>query len=188
MRMNVKWRCLSCYKDPNYIFHQKLFRSDNFEYHIGGNYLLGEGMDVEEYRHFDEERINEIYKVIPYLPPSRQTIVTLFFKYGLSYKRIANRFLMSNQTVGVEIQKGLEQIRTFLQQKKKKVSPGKSFSDTSQHSECMPPEMWHIFKCRYEMKMGFEQIATKMNLEIFYVQQQYIEAHQRIRQLKTRRA
>jgi DNA-directed RNA polymerase specialized sigma subunit len=47
----------------------------------------------------------------------------------------------------------------------------------------MDPEMQHIFKMRYEQKHSFASIAERMKVTQGYVQQQYVIAHRRLREL-----
>jgi hypothetical protein len=49
--------------------------------------------------------------------------------------------------------------------------------------EILDGELLQVFRLRYEMKLGFDVIAAKMNLPQAYVQQQYVAAHIRIQQM-----
>lgn len=194
MRLTVSWKCLACYRSRRFLFQRRLVRGDDLEYCIGPSVYERMERD-EETAHFDEERVEQVFKVIPYLPPRRQTVFILHFRYGLSYKRIARRFATSHQSVHVEVEKGLEQLKTMLRLKKQAAvvnaipEPEERESEgvPNRYVEVMPPEMWRIFRYRYEHKMGFDQIARKMNLTVPYIQQQYLEAHRRLRTLKTTR-
>ncbi len=94
---------------------------------------------------------------------------------------------MSNTAVHQEIKKGLEQLKKIILLRKKITTATTNNNiNKPDYSDIMPPEMWHIFKYRYEQKMGFEKIAEKMNLEPVYIRQQYIEAHKKLNTLKKR--
>lgn len=185
MRLNVSWRCLSCYRDPQYRFHSRLVKADNLDHVIGAFHSAHRA--EQEPTCFNEERENEICNLIPYLSPQRQTIIALYFKYGLSHKRIASRFSMSTMAVHIEMRKGLAQLKKIiLSRKKMAASASPKQNNMAGLSDMMPQEMWMIFKYRYENKMGFESIAEKMNLELPYIRQKYVEAHKRWQQLKKR--
>lgn len=131
----------------------------------------------------DEEKVQAIYKVIPYLPASQQTILTLYFEYGLSYKQIAKRFGASNQAISQELHKGLEHLKTVIHAKKKLDTPAKPTESRMPYEEILDGELLQLFRLRYEMKLSFDAIASKMNLPQAYVQQQYVTAHIRLQQL-----
>lgn len=130
-----------------------------------------------------EEMLQTIYQVLPYLPPNRQTILTLYFKYGFRYKQIAKRFSTSNQSVSLELQKGLEHLKKIIHSKKKLDNPVNAIRNPLPYEEILDGELLQLFRLRYEMKFSFEAIAARMNLSQAYVQQQYITAHARIQQM-----
>jgi len=51
------------------------------------------------------------------------------------------------------------------------------------YNEILDGELLQVFRLRYEMKLGFDVTATKMNLPQAYVQQQYVAAHIKIQQM-----
>lgn len=182
IRLNLTWQCYAYLRNPGRKLYdpipQYLELADN-----GHSFAL---LDELSEAQFDESRLQLIEAAIPYLPPDRQTIITLYFKYGIGYKKIARRFAMSNTAVHNEIKKGLEQLKKIIH-RKKNTTTAPAITGRPQSPGCadkMPPEMWHIFKYRYEHKMGFEAIAEKMNLDLLYIRQQYIEAHKILNTLK----
>jgi DNA-directed RNA polymerase specialized sigma24 family protein len=112
--------------------------------------------------------------------------MTLYFRYGYSYKRIARRFGTSNHAISVEVQKSLESLKKIVHAQKnltvKTTAPTKNTRLVN--IENMKAEMQHIFKLRYEQKHSFAAIAERMNVPQGYVQQQYVIAHRRLRQLQ----
>lgn len=199
-RLNVTWKCYAWYRDPVNRFH---YRRTCYSADI---------TSVEEEQHstfydplqppahyFDEERLHNILKVMPYLPPRRHTIMQLYFKHGISYKQIAKRFGTSVQGISVEVQQSLAFLKQLIHAQKRCKQPGMlppkhskqqqpglplPWRGTEGEVASMPPEMETIFRYRYENKMSFERISYKMNLSVPYVQQQYIEAHKKLRQLQ----
>ena len=184
MRLNVIWGCKGWLKQPgNAFYRQQMYHTDNIS--LYESLLHCTAQEMEEQAHvYDEERIQLLEKVIPYLSPDRQTIMQLYFRQGLSYKSIARRFAAHPMAIHAEVQKGLEQLKKMIHlQKKRAVYSNTALSFVTATGE-MDAEMAHIFRLRYELKMGFSGIAEKMNLEQVYVQQQYIKAHALLHKMK----
>lgn len=185
IRLNLTWQCYHYLRNPARKLYDPI--PEYMEVADSSNWLAEQ--DETSAAIFDESRLQLIEAAIPYLPPNRQTILSLYFKYGFSYKKIARRFATSNTAVHIEIIKGLEQLKKIIHHKKKSTTGIATVTEKKQppdYSSMMPPEMWHIFQYRYEQKMGFEKIAEKMNLEPVYIRQQYIEAHKKLNTLKKR--
>lgn len=178
MKLSLSWACLSWLKNPRNVFNrQKIYYTDKIEsYETSQSPSL---YDTEELSHFfDEERLEIIEKVIPYLTPARQTMMDLYFKQGLSYKAIARRFGATHMAVHAEVQRSLDHLKTIIQRKKKQASvPKLPVAIVPAGTNTLDTEMTHIYRLRLEHKMGFATIAEKMNLEQGYVQRKYIEAH-----------
>jgi len=178
MRMNVKWDCCDFYKSPEY----RLVVYPTHETYPDAEH------DPQAYQTDDvckdEEMLQTIYKIIPYLPPDRQTILKLYFKYGFSYKQIAKRYGSNTPNVTKEIYESVDYLKKVIHAKKQmSISPPNTLH-RKDAEECLSGEMLQLFKLRYEGKLSFEVIANKMNLSQAYVQQQYVIAHRKLNQLK----
>jgi RNA polymerase sigma factor (sigma-70 family) len=212
-RLNVTWKCYAWYRDPINLFHYRrmYYAADITRVEESINTYFDELQPPSHF--FDEERLHTILAVLPYLPPQRHTIMQLYFKHGISYKQIAKRYGTSVQGISTEVQQSLAFLKQvigvqkrckqpgMLQQKPgKQHQPGLPLSWRGTEGEVyngqpsnnphptsnpsMEPEMETIFRYRYENKMSFATIAFKMNLSQQYVQQQYIAAHKKLRQLQ----
>jgi RNA polymerase sigma factor (sigma-70 family) len=182
IRLNVTWGCYSYYRRVGVRQAQQVILTDNID--LFGFSHSAPGLENEDLSNVDEERVQAIYKVIPYLPANQQTILTLYFKYGLSYKQIAKRFATSNQAISQELHKGLEHLKTVIHAKKKLDTPAKpNENQMLPYAEVLDGELLQVFRLRYEMKLSFDAIAITMNLPQAYVQQQYVAAHVRLQQL-----
>ena len=150
MKMNLSWLCLKWMKHPrNAFLRQKIYYTDNVE--IYSSYQHNALAEIEELSHFfDEERIEIIEKVIPYLAPGRQTMIDLYFKQGLSYKAIARRFATSNMAIHAEVQKGLEQLKTIIHRKKKDAKLPVVPAIIIPVTGTLDQEMTHIYRLRLE--------------------------------------
>lgn len=185
IRLNVTWKCYEYYRKPGNQFHKRIILTDFNE----GFVLPSPWQEWDEQENaawkLNEERLQSIYKAMPYLPADRQTILTLYYRYGLSYKQIAKRFSTGNQTIYLELQKGIEFIKKVIQrdQPRKLVV---STADSSPYSESLHGEMLHLFRLRYEQKLSFDTIASQMNLSVSYIQQQYLAAHRILKTLQSK--
>ena len=120
LRLNITWQCRSWYKSTERSFLQKLIYTDAIADHAVTSLYPLPG-EAEEQEAAYKQRLQRITHIIPYLPSAQQTMVTLYFKDGLTYSQIARRFQTSGPAVSKEVQKGLDQLKTILQVKQ----PGK---------------------------------------------------------------
>lgn len=186
IRLNLTWLCYSYYRKPANRFHGKLILTD------WANGLS----ERSQYQHWDEqeaftwklneERLQTIYKALPYLPADRQTILLLHYKYGLTHRQIAKRFGTGHQTVHLELQKGIAFLQKVIHQSSSRLKKTalKLPTETASYPECLHGEMLQLFRLRYEQKLGFAAIAEQMNLSVSYVQQQYLAAHRLLKTLQ----
>jgi RNA polymerase sigma factor (sigma-70 family) len=181
MRLEITWKCYAYLKNPVNRFYRHLI-----EYGSAENYYGHYEEQQENVNELHEGKLKVIEEALPYLPGDCQTIMTLYFKYGLSYKKIANRFGTSNRTVSMEVQKSLEKLKNIVHaQRKLSAKKPDTYKRTAPAgTEKMAVEMQHIFKMRYEEKQSFEFIAERMNVSERYVQQQYVIAHRTLRQFQ----
>lgn len=181
IRQDVNWKCYAYLSNPSNRFHRNLVGDGAVEKYSDHFF----DCQAEDVNFFDEEKLRVIEEALPYLPANRQTIMTLYFKHGLSYKKIARRFGTSNQAISVEVQKSLESLKKIVHAQKKltvKTVTITHYTD-ERYAENMDAEMQQIFKLRYEQKHSFTTIAEKMNITQSYVQQQYVIAHRKLREL-----
>lgn len=182
LRLNVTWKCYNYYREPGRL-HNRILYTDNIESYAD---IFYQQENTEQVFALTEERLQSIYKVLPYLPATRKTIFTLYFKYGLSYKQIAQRFASSSQAINHELQKGIEQLKKVIHTKKKLDNIRSTVVNdrATVYPECLQGELLQLFRLRYENKWSFETIAEQMNLPLPHVQQQYITAHRLLNQMK----
>jgi RNA polymerase sigma factor (sigma-70 family) len=181
LRLNVTWKCYNHYRSPDR-HHRHIIYTDNVDSYADISY---ESEDTEQLFALTEERLQSIYNVLPYLPANRKTIFTLYFKYGLSHKQIARRFASSSQGVNHELEQGIEQLKRIIHTKSK-LEPTLTIVNNAapRYPESLQGELLQIFRLRYENKWSFEAIAGQMNLQLHYVQQQYLAAYRLLNQLR----
>ena len=157
------------------------------------------GSEKEEHLLADK-KLKAIEEALPYLPGNRQTIMTLYFKYGYSYKRIARRFGTSNQAITLEVQRSLESLRKMVHAQKRLnekkppmlVHAQKKFNDSKPmkslrqlHTQGMDEQTQQVFTMRYVEKQEFASIAGKLGIPLKRVQQHYVLAHRMIKETLT---
>lgn len=186
MRLNVNWGCLQWYRHPQNQFHRtRVYYTDAVEKHETGSVLRRREAD-ELSGHFDEERLQLVERVMPYLRPDQQTVLDLYFRYGFSCRQIAHRYGSTCQGIGRELERSLEHLRQVIHVQKKACSPAapRKAVVLEPDQSSMDEEMETIFRLRYESRLSFEAIARRLNRSQAYVQQQYVEAHRRLRALE----
>ncbi|MBE7174438.1 MAG: sigma-70 family RNA polymerase sigma factor [Williamsia sp.] len=176
MRLSLRWICLGYLRQPSHRFHRGLLPLAQPDWIAD--------REEEPTHHFDEERYRLVEKALPYLSGTKGTILTLYFKHGISYKSIAKRWGSPYQTVHTEAQRGVRQLRSIILSHKGGTASAGEPPAVPLSTGGMDKEMEQVFRYRYEMKLGFAQIALKMNLPQPYVQQQYISAHRYLRTLQ----
>jgi|SRR5665647_185728 len=175
IRQEVNWKCYSYLSNPSNRFHRELVHSE----YIGN---LPDGQGEEEHHTLADQKLKAIEEALPYLTGNRQTIMTLYFKYGYSYKRIARRFGTSNQAVSREVQQSLEGLRKIVHAQRRLNDPKPERPARQLHTEGMDEETRQVFSMRYVEKLGFTEIAAKLQLPLERVQQQYVLAHRKIKE------
>jgi DNA-directed RNA polymerase specialized sigma24 family protein len=158
--------------------------------------LPGTEDDGEEHELVDK-KLKAIEEALPYLPGNRQTIMTLYFKYGYSYKRIARRFGTTNQAISLEVQKSLESLRKMVHAQKrlnerkplmllhaqKKLNERNPMRSLRQlNTEGMDERTRQVFTMRYVEKQDFSTIAEKLGIPLAQVQQHYVKAHTKLKE------
>lgn len=182
LRLNVTWKCYTYYRKPDHQRNRIVYTGSIDSY--ANTFYQQE--DTTQTSVFNEERLQNIYNVLPYLPANRKIIFTLYFKYGLSAKQIAKRYASSSQGISNELQKGVEQLRKIIHAQKKLNIPVGIKSRFAHYPELLEGELLQLFKLRFEKKRSFEAIANQLNLPLAHVHQQYVTAHRLLNQMKKR--
>lgn len=178
MRMNVSWDCYDYYKQPaNRLISRGVILEnlpDNTDISD-----LEEKLDGADKTDQFEELLQSVYNVIPYLPPNRQTILTLYFKYGFSHKQIAKRYAASSQSISIELQKGLEHLKKIIHAKKR-LTTTNNLNKERPYAKYLEGDLLTVFTLRKEKKLGFDEIDRIVNFPQSYVLQQYILAYSKL--------
>lgn len=161
IKMNMKWHLQKHYGNAKYRFYRNTFLME-FPEKTLSDYSEADMENEQQQQIKDEKRIEDIYKVIPYLPPTLKNIMLLHFKYGLSYTAIARKYGTSYQKVSTELEKSIHEIKkmTLASNRKKQKIPLKNsivvLSKNEQKIQGTPEE---ILNLRTNQNMSFDEIA-----------------------------
>ncbi|HEY4150095.1 MAG TPA: hypothetical protein VGM41_14245 [Chitinophagaceae bacterium] len=172
LRLVMRWYCYDWYKRPE----NKMTRYNDPEAldTVASESLLSQE-ERREADHQQEEMLQHIYKVLPCLTLSRQTILTLYFKYGLSHGQIARRYTQSNSAIHHELQKGLDQLKRMIHTQKRLATTTVAPTLPVQAERALGPQELALYRMRREAKMGFAEIAERMGMPQGEVQRQYVQ-------------
>ena len=154
---------------------------DSFENYQ--EYLAGyDPLKDKEYLHgqeSDQNKFNEITKVLPVLSPKRKHLIELCLEYGFQYKPIAEAMGSSVTGISMEVSKAIDELRKIL-----KVTsfeqPEEKAAFQEEQSEQLSSQQLEIIKRRFEQKSSFAMIAQEMQLPEKEVHREFLYAYQNL--------
>ena len=176
IRLRLKWGCFKYFKQRQ---KEKLVCYGDIDESFGDDSFQ------DKLYNDNRELLNLIYKALPLLPPTKENIMNLYFRYGMSYKEIARHYSVSNQRISRQLHDSIHFLKTLIK-KKKKVDTVQIVStkikdleqmEQSPTGELLKDEQLELFKLRYEKKYSFDRIAYELGIDITEVQQKYVAAH-----------
>lgn len=111
IRPYTRWGCYDYFRRPANRFYRQLIHPEYLEDHKAAAYDPDKEEELAGLSNTEQERINLVKDAIPYLPGNRQTIMTLYFRYGLSLKEISNRFAAPYQQISLEVQESIPRVK-----------------------------------------------------------------------------
>lgn len=186
IRLSVRWGCYSYLRLQVSRFHRSFAHLEFLENSRFAAYDEDQEGEHRDFSALEQERLQLIQNAIPYLPANRKTIMTLYFKYGLSYRQIASRFGLPYQHVSQEVQKSIDALKSMLVRVKmeqaavSRAGPTRPSTDYLAH---LSGEQAHIFQLRQTNGYDFNRIAEQLGLSVANVVQQYSSARQLIQKL-----
>lgn len=182
IRLNMKWHFQKYYASNRYRFYRQTFLMERPEEEAA--HIADEPFATEPTP--DEQRLQQIYKVIPYLPINRQTITQLHFGYGMSHKQIAKRMGSTNTAIMLELKKCIASLKDMVGSNKpapKRRIPNKSIPVAN----TLPAAHTEVYRRRMEQGQSFDEIAAATGLCRQQVVQHYVQACKTIKQTTTRK-
>lgn len=119
-----------------------------------------------------EELLQLVYKALPLLPPTRQTVLRLYFHYGLSYRQIAGRYRLQHQAIYRQVQESIAFLQAVVRKKKTTGAPVR-FVPPVPATVNNPPAL--VLQLR-QLQHSFDHIAAALQLPVATVKQYYVQA------------
>ncbi|UEG51412.1 hypothetical protein LLH06_10550 [Mucilaginibacter daejeonensis] len=185
----------SYYKKSSTQFHRSLLMLD--EYPNYQDFLLGHNRESEDEDIFNEvdfekfeiqhqQRLKQVFDVLPNLKYEQQLFIKLCLKYSFSYDRISYHLGgISDYEIAKMVEKSIVAIKSILVSTKKIERPV-SLKTPIVFEGNLDAEQLEILNLRYELQYSFEQIAAALNLSQAHVQQQFLNAFASIKKSKTK--
>ncbi|MRG45486.1 sigma-70 family RNA polymerase sigma factor [Chitinophaga sp. SYP-B3965] len=183
VRLCIRWSCSAHFASKSSRFTSRLIYLDYAENTIRYS------SDIEtENDHMNEirkqsEHVRLIINAIKYLPPDKQTIMRLYFDYGLSEKQIAQKFNAPHQTIYNAIQKSTDTLKQFLTKTQKKAAL-RADTPTESHEKYLSGPQAEVYRMRVYLKYSFEKIAMELNTTLEKIINTYIDASETLKQRK----
>jgi len=186
LRFVMKRDCISYVTSPRNKFTRLMASLDSFENYQ--EYLAGyDPLKDKEYLHSqesDQNKFDEITKVLPVLNPKRKHLIELCLEYGFQYKPIAEAMGSSVTGISTEVGKAIDELRNIL-----KVTsfeqPEEKTAIKQEQSEPLSSQQLEIVKRRFEQKSSFAVIAQELQLPEKEVHREFLYAYQHLQNQNT---
>jgi len=186
LRFVMKRDCIAYVTAPRNKFTRLVASLDSFENYQ--EYLAGyDPLKDKEFLHSqesDQNKFDEIKKVLPVLNPKRKHLIELCLEYGFQYKPIAEAMGSSVTSISTEVSKAIDELRKILKvtsfeqpEEKPKLKEVLSGKLSSQQLE--------IIKRRFEQKSSFAVIAQELQLPEKEVHREFLYAYQHLQNQNT---
>lgn len=187
IRLCTRWGCYDYFRQPANRFYRQLIHPEYLEDHKAAAYDPYKEEDLAGFSNTEQERINLVKDAIPYLPGNRQTIMTLYFRYGLSLKEIASRFAAPYQQISQEVQESINALKKMIL---RIMLPEPTYQIASGSS---PPSHWSkllndlqikVCQLRLERQYSFDRIAQELHIPLWQALKEYVSAQEILKPAK----
>ena len=180
IRLRLKWGCFS---------YRKKRQKERFVCSYDIDETFSDDSFEDKLYNDNKELLSLVYKALPLLTPTKENIVSLYFRYGLSCKEIANHYGVSNQRIAKQLNDSIYFLKSLIRKKKKvdraRIVSSKNINlERKETREILKDEQLRLFKLRYEKKYSFDRIAYELGMHVNEVQQKYIAAHRLLHNAK----
>ena len=132
----------------------------------------------------DQNKFDEITKVLPVLNPKRKHLIELCLEYGFQYNPIAEAMGSSVTGISMEVSKAIDELRKILKVTTFK-QPEKKTTLNKEQSEQLSGQQLEIIKRRFEQKSSFAMIAQELQLPEKEVHREFLYAYQHLQNQNT---
>jgi len=181
LRFVMKRDCIAYVTAPRNKFTRLMASLDSFENYQ--EYLAGyDPLKDKEYLHSqesDQNKFDEITKVLPVLNPKRKHLIEICLEYGFQYKPIAEAMGSSVTGISMEVSTAIDELRKIL-----KVTsfeqPEEKAAIKKEQSEPLSSQQLEIVRRRFEQKSSFAVIAQELQLPEKEVHREFLYAYQHL--------
>ncbi len=114
IRQDLVWKCFAWLRSRQYIFyHRRCTGLDNISPPEEYQAVLNQTGTTDMYRNQDE-LTRLVYNAMPFLPQTKQNMMTLAFKYGFNSKQIAKRCGVSTMAVALQLKESIQYLRKII--------------------------------------------------------------------------
>lgn len=186
LRFVMKRDCIAYVTAPRNKFTRLMASLDSFENYQ--EYLAGyDPLKDKEFLHCqesDQNKFDEIKKVLPVLNPKRKHLIELCLEYGFQYKPIAEAMGSSVTSISTEVGKAIDELRKIL----KVTSFGQPEEKTAlkkEQSKQLTSQQLEIVKRRFVQKSSFAVIAQELQMPEKEVHREFLYAYQHLQNQNT---
>ena len=159
---------------------------DSFENYQ--DYLAGyDPLKDKEYlnsQESDQEKFDEVKKVLPVLNPKRKLLIELCLQYGFQYKPIAEAMGSSVKCISNEVSRAVDDLRKILNRSSFE-QPQEKATNNEEQREKLSSQQLEIMKRRFEQKSSFTVIAKELKLPEKEVHREFLFAYQYLQNQNT---
>ena len=181
LRFVMKRDCIAYVTAPRNKFTRLMASLDSFENYQ--EYLAGyDPLKDKEYLHSqesDQNKFDEITKLLPVLNPKRKHLIELCLEYGFQYKPIAEAMGSSVTGISNEVSRAIDDLRKILKVTSFEQPQEKTFDNQAQSKELSSQQL-DIMKRRFEKKSSFAVIAQELQLPEKEVHREFLFAYQHL--------
>ncbi|WP_300672184.1 RNA polymerase sigma factor [Soonwooa sp.] len=163
LRFVLKRECIGYYRAPKNKFARLQYSIESFENYQ--DYLIGydpahdkENLQNQE---TEQERFDEVKKVLVLLAPKRRRLIELCLEYGFQYKAIATAMGSSVTSISNEVTKAINDLQKIIKGSSNNQVQKKT-ATTAEHSKKLTDQQTEIMKRRMEQKASFATIAKEL--------------------------
>ena len=186
LRFVMKRDCISYVTAPRNKFNRLMASLDSFENYQ--DYLAGyDPLKDKEYlnsQESDQEKFDEVKKVLPVLNRKRKLLIELCLQYGFQYKAIAEVMGSGVKDISNEVSRAINDLRKILNSNSF-VQTRDKISHHEEQPEKLNSQQLEIMKRRFEQKSSFAVIARELKIPEKEVHREFLYAYQYLQNQNT---
>ncbi len=177
LRFVLKRECITYFNTPKNKFSRLITSLERFENYQ--DYLAGYDPQHDKEnllsQESDQQKFDEVKKVLNVLTPKRKHLIELCLEYGFQYKPIAEAMGSSITNISNEVRQAVGDLRKIVKGSSTEQSNKKTIR-SEQLPEKLSKQQLEILKRRFEQKLSFVAIAKDLKLTEKEVHREFLHA------------